>query len=348
MHLLPELARRWKGHMSVTLRLKTSRVKEGLAALDQLREQEKLLKRADIHLVVDELPNQFNLWRNIARLFCSAESVLTLDVDFLPDPNLYAYILDNWKELWKGMAKENKVYVIPAFERPPSKQKKTGKHKQKEGKEEEEETDPPPDQVIRELLEINSKEEVVQEYEEGRLEMFHKHWFHGQGYTNYTRWLTATDIYKLTSYHYKYEPYLLMPQTAPFCDERFIGYGSNKCACVFEIYMSGYSFHVLPRSFLLHRPHASSEVEDSRREAENKINMKTLRAFMDDMRLKYGEPIKKGIFIYPVVLVFLSFLLLRLSSRRKSQLSTEIKKEKKIDGVLRSEKSKNKEQRTKI
>lgn len=39
------------------------------------------------------------------------------------------------------------------------------------------------------------------------------------------------------------------------CDERFIGYGANKAACLYELYLSGIDYWVLPDDFLIHQTH---------------------------------------------------------------------------------------------
>lgn len=43
------------------------------------------------------------------------------------------------------------------------------------------------------------------------------------------------------------------------CDERFVGYGGNKAACLFEMYLSGMSFYVLSDHFLIHQNHLYEE-----------------------------------------------------------------------------------------
>jgi hypothetical protein len=43
------------------------------------------------------------------------------------------------------------------------------------------------------------------------------------------------------------------------CDERFVGYGANKAACLYEMYLWGMNFYVLPDDFLIHRSHAYEE-----------------------------------------------------------------------------------------
>ena len=48
------------------------------------------------------------------------------------------------------------------------------------------------------------------------------------------------------------------------CDERFAGYGGNKAACLFEMYLSGVSYYVLSDHFLIHQSHKYEE--EARRE----------------------------------------------------------------------------------
>ena len=244
---------------------------------------------ADIHLIIDDLPIQFNLWRNIARLYSPARSVLALDVDFFPDKDLHSFILRNWEALLERMVSQKIAFVVPTFEfadvAPLS-----------------------PSFIDAEDANPSlpeTKEDVVAMVSRGELQMFHQTWFHGQGHTNYTRWLSLPPnpskgkgrkdelslSYPVRTYHFKYEPYVLVPQEAPFCDERFLGYGSNKCACIYELKAAGFSFNVLPTSFVIHRPHPSGA--DRRegtgaREKENQENMDTMRRFIKDMELKYG------------------------------------------------------------
>jgi hypothetical protein len=50
----------------------------------------------------------------------------------------------------------------------------------------------------------------------------------------------------------------------PWCDERFIGYGANKAACLYEIFISGVDFWVLPNDFLIHQSHKYAEHDRTR------------------------------------------------------------------------------------
>lgn len=56
-----------------------------------------------------------------------------------------------------------------------------------------------------------------------------------------------------------YVPVALLIARCCRCDERFVGYGGNKAACLFEMYLSGVSFYVLSDDFLVHQSHKYDE-----------------------------------------------------------------------------------------
>jgi hypothetical protein len=58
------------------------------------------------------------------------------------------------------------------------------------------------------------------------------------------------------------------------CDERFTGYGGNKAACLFEMYLSGISFYVLSDNFLVHQSHVYEE--EARRSEVSRTHRFTL------------------------------------------------------------------------
>ena len=96
----------------------------------------------------------------------------------------------------------------------------------------------------------------------GRITPFHASWAPGHNSTDYPRFGAAAlgDVYAVTTYQAAYEPYVIVRRDAGgWCDERFTGYGANKAACLFEMYISGVSFHVLADHFLIHQSHAYEE-----------------------------------------------------------------------------------------
>lgn len=115
-----------------------------------------------------------------------------------------------------------------------------------------------------------------------------------------------------------------MPSATPFqvsadascrtrCDERFIGYGGNKAACLFELYLSGVSFYVLPDDFLIHQSHAYAE---KARKHERRYNRKLYTDFREELCFRYlnlfldqiDTPRAK---VRPAALTFASCLLTR-------------------------------------
>jgi hypothetical protein len=91
--------------------------------------------------------------------------------------------------------------------------------------------------------------------------MFHASWKPGHGHTNYTQYFLSGpgEVYKTHTYSHSYEPYAIFRRDTPWCDERFIGYGANKAACLYELYLSGVSFYVLADDFIIHQSHKYAE-----------------------------------------------------------------------------------------
>ena len=116
-----------------------------------------------------------------------------------------------------------------------------------------------------------------------RVAPFHASFSAGHNSTDYHRFYAAKpgEIYKVIQYQPAYEPYVVVrrdaagwcvflgifPILTPVfqhlvcgrCDERFTGYGGNKAACLFEMYLSGISFYVLSDHFLVHQSHVYEE-----------------------------------------------------------------------------------------
>lgn len=92
--------------------------------------------------------------------------------------------------------------------------------------------------------------------------MFHASWQPGHNSTDYERFYRSKpgEVYKVTQYQSAYEPYVVLKKDGPpWCDERFVGYGANKAACLFEMYVSGMSFYVLSDHFIVHQNHKYEE-----------------------------------------------------------------------------------------
>ncbi|GAA5994846.1 glycosyltransferase family 49 protein [Rhodotorula paludigena] len=258
------LVERYRGPISATVHVTHGKnPSEMLRSLDKLYTSSPLMKQyVDIHLVYDPFDRQFNMWRNVAKFFARTDYVMMLDVDFWLCTDFRTRMLESpeiMQRLKGGMA----AFVVPAFEF----------HKQSDG------VDP--------TTFPSTKEDLLQLVKDDKIGMFHKSWAPGHGSTNYTRYYEAQpgEVYRVHGYTHSYEPYVIFKKEGtPWCDERFIGYGGNKAACLFELYLSGVSYYVLPDDFLIHQSHAYAE---KARKHERKYNRKLYTDFREELCFRY-------------------------------------------------------------
>ncbi|GAA5904347.1 hypothetical protein JCM6882_003202 [Rhodosporidiobolus microsporus] len=258
------LVERYQGPISATVHVSEGKSHgELLQSLEKLYTSSPLMKKyVDIHLVYDTFDRQFNMWRNVAKFFARTDYVMMLDVDFWLCTDFRTRMLESpeiMARLKTGMA----AFVVPAFEF----------HKQSDG------VDP--------LTFPSTKEELVQLVHDDKIGMFHKSWAPGHGSTNYSRYYEAQpgEVYRVQGYTHSYEPYVIFKKEGtPWCDERFIGYGGNKAACLFELYLSGVSYYVLPDDFLIHQSHAYAE---KARKHERRYNRKLYTDFREELCFRY-------------------------------------------------------------
>ncbi|TCD68553.1 hypothetical protein EIP91_010478 [Steccherinum ochraceum] len=243
---------------------------------------------------------QFNVWRNVARLFARTEFVMMLDVDFA--------VCTDWRGAVRKAIKQARIQdlsgvlegngdvkkrseafssgdmevstedvarmlrdgtaalVVPVFEYIS----------QEDG--EDSRTFPQDKESLLRL--INAKPPIIAS--------FHASWAPGHNSTDYARYYSiapgANEIYKVETYQSAYEPYVITSKRVPWCDERFTGYGANKAACLFEMYLSGVSFYVLSDHFLIHQSH---KYEEEARREERKYNRKLYTDFKEEACLRY-------------------------------------------------------------
>ncbi|KAI8879530.1 glycosyltransferase family 49 protein [Backusella circina FSU 941] len=260
---LARLATQYKGPISTTIHVSDD--DEGEYTLDMLQqamEQNPYMRQyVDVHVVRDEFDRELNLWRNVAKLFVRTEYVLLLDIDFYPCTDFRSNVLKN-KEMM-DLLESGSALVLPAFEY--SKQE-NGLDYRKFPKD---------------------KSSLVKSYKESTIEMFHAFWTRGHGPTDYDRWMEADSVYQVTTYQHSYEPYVIFKNKgSPWCDERFAGYGSNKAACLFELYISGVDFHVLPNDYLIHQTHA---YPNEARSIEQYYNRRLYTQFREELCIRLAR-----------------------------------------------------------
>ncbi|KAG8825562.1 hypothetical protein FRB91_001033 [Serendipita sp. 411] len=263
--VLAKLVKRYQGPISVALHVRSTPQMHRDQILDELHalyiSTPGMSTYVDVHLITDEFDRQFNMWRNAARLFARTDFVMMLDVDFAICTDFRSKILsspDTLRLLRSGEA----AFVIPAFEYV----------NETEGRDES--TFP------------KTKQELAALYEQGRIHVFHQAWEGGHNSSDYARYFNSSpgDVYKVLSYQYAYEPYVIFKRdAAPWCDERFIGYGGNKASCLYEMYLAGISFYVLSDDFLAHQSHAYAE---DIRKAERRYNKQLYIEFRTEACLR--------------------------------------------------------------
>ncbi|TFK74028.1 hypothetical protein BDN72DRAFT_121330 [Pluteus cervinus] len=259
------LVERYQGPISVTIHVHN--IKEHLQELlhslhDLYISSDKMSKHVDVHLVLDSFDRQFNAWRNIARFFARTDFVMMLDIDFYICTDFQASILGN-KSLLEKLREGHTALVIPAFEYA----------NYREG------TNP--------AAFPRSKRDLLGLVKSKHIRVFHSFWVPGHNNTDYEKYYSAQpgDIYKVTTYQSNYEPYVIFKKEGPpWCDERFIGYGGNKAACLFEMYLSGVSFYVLADHFIVHQNHL---YEEQARKHERAYNRKVWIEFQEETCLRY-------------------------------------------------------------
>ncbi|KAJ3975069.1 glycosyl-transferase for dystroglycan-domain-containing protein [Lentinula raphanica] len=216
----------------------------------------------DVHLIMDPFDRQFNTWRNIARLFARTDFVMMLDIDFAICTDFRSAIRAN-RVVMDKLREGHSAFVIPAFEYVKA------------------------EQGSNNLNFPTDKTSLVSAVKDGHLDMFHASWEVGHNSTDYPRYYAAPpgEVYKVTRYQAAYEPYIVFKKEGPpWCDERFVGYGGNKAACLFEMYLSGISYYVLSDHFIVHQNHL---YEEKIRKDERKFNKKIYADFKEETCLRY-------------------------------------------------------------
>ncbi|KDR75725.1 hypothetical protein GALMADRAFT_68789 [Galerina marginata CBS 339.88] len=259
------LVEKYRGPISVTVHLKdiAEHVEEVLQSLHEMyTSSETMMTWVDVHLVVDSFDRQFNTWRNIARLFARTDFVMMLDIDFYPCTD-FRSVIKRSSTISDKLHAGRAALVVPAFEYVDF-------HK-----------------GTNYAAFPTKKSELLSLVKKQRIGMFHASWGPGHNASDYKHFYAAPsgEVYKVTRYQAAYEPYVIFKKDGPpWCDERFVGYGGNKAACLFEMYLAGISYYVLADHFIIHQNHL---YEETVRETERKFNRKLYADFKEETCLRY-------------------------------------------------------------
>ncbi|KAF9989077.1 hypothetical protein BGZ75_007649 [Mortierella antarctica] len=253
-----KLVRQYRGPISVATHIRTDADQDkSFHELNEFFQENSILRKyVDLHVIVDNVDFQLNMWRNVARMFARTDYFMMLDVDFHIPSGLKNHLHHDPRI--QDLLSSGAALVVPAFEYKVEEDPKDSKYF--------------PD----------TKKELIPLIEKGDVRVFHDSFPPGHAATDTPRWMRMSPNapnpgsrwkmderqnyldqeadgekpYKVTNFEPKYEPYIILKREGtPWCDERFVGYGANKAACLFEIYISGIDFWVMPQDFLIHQYH---------------------------------------------------------------------------------------------
>mmetsp|Transcript_26649 Transcript_26649/g.83578 ORF Transcript_26649/g.83578 Transcript_26649/m.83578 type:complete len:421 (-) Transcript_26649:37-1299(-) len=197
-----------------------------------------------------------NALRNVAMEEATADLVLVLDVDFVPSRGLQAALAACPRGLSKFLAPAEGpacALVVPALEvqreEPPARPRMEG-------------APPAASPLPRDFAELLTAGERASAFHVG-------HFPKGHGATDFPRWAqlaaaggsTGPWSYEI-QYEEYFEPYVVLDRRlAPRFDERFRGYGLNKCSFFRHWHALGCRFEVLVHGghFVAAAPHPRSE-----------------------------------------------------------------------------------------
>ena len=172
-----------------------------------------------------------NLLRNLAKAGCQTNYTYIPDIDMVPSPGMAAR-LNTFLARDQQLGNCSKcAFVIPTYE------------------------------IASDAAHLpRNKTELVSFVAEKKARQFHQAVYSiNQKSSNLARWEKLPETaglevaYTVDKYIFKYEPlYVARADTPPF-DERFVGFGMTRNTQVYEMFVAGFTFHLLDNVFTSHR-----------------------------------------------------------------------------------------------
>jgi len=118
--------------------------------------------------------------------------------------------------------------------------------------------------------------------------------FTGRSYigTDPARWLSASEPYEDLHKH-DTEPYHIVRTGAPRFSAEFCGHGLDKVSRLADLFMAGYTLHVLPEVAVTHKPHARSASFAGRRPNHGET-LDMWHAMLDNRARAYFSTVSDG------------------------------------------------------
>lgn len=206
-----------------------------------------------------------NAMRNIGIRTVKTSHYLYIDIDFWPDSYLYDRVVSPL--LTNGVLRDPAAgVVVAAFQQ------------EKEGC-----TGIDMCRIKHEGHMPDSFQDLKKCVRRGACEQFDKANERGHSTTDYTKWFQQPydDVRRIECFlSERYEPYVVLRRcpSTPLFNEGFVGYGKNKIQHINHLRYAGFTFYVLPQSFLIHFPHPISA---SRRQWGKNTGSHNVRVYND-------------------------------------------------------------------
>ncbi|KAF9979224.1 hypothetical protein BGZ73_004110 [Actinomortierella ambigua] len=242
----------------------------------------KLRKQVDIHLITTPQTHrqyvtmqQTNLHRNLARFFARTDFVMLLDADgSLPATDVTHQF--NKFSPWMEKLRAGNVFVVPGFNvsmvSETAGESPTGANTGS----------------LVPALKVNQipkdKNQLKADVVNGKVVLSEKTWKKTIRNVDYNKWATQTRLGAIQNYDPYFAPTVIMRRDKMlWCPERF---GNNQAACLFELYLSGVDFWMLPEDFTINVG-TRQEVEMSER--EKTITSRLYQKFQEESCLKHAR-----------------------------------------------------------
>ncbi|XP_037800938.1 beta-1,4-glucuronyltransferase 1-like [Penaeus monodon] len=208
-----------------------------------------------------------NHMRNLARRGCPCENVLTVDIDMVAAPYMNEMLSSFFNTMKQSAPCKKCAYVVPLYE-------------------------------IQDDAEFpRNKTELLDMIQNHRARIFHeKVYSKNQGNARFHElWEIQPDkedsreyqvLYDIETYEERWEPILVLPISAPFFDERFVGFGCNRYSQVYELHLRKYNFRVLDTAFLVHRGFQTRAKHPHWRPKEIQENLERYKEFKKEINKK--------------------------------------------------------------
>ncbi|KAG0278979.1 hypothetical protein BGZ95_002604 [Linnemannia exigua] len=247
----------------------------------------KIRNQVDIHLITTPqthrrplsttVQQQSNLHRNLARFFARTDFVLLLDADgSLPATDISKSFRDYPQ--WMEKLRTGNVFVVPGFN--VSMATEGGAPSTLE----DEETTVDLTPVLKYNQLPREKQTLLNHVHDGKVILSEKTWKRTIRNVDFNTWATQTRLSAIQNYDPYFGPSVVMRRDKMlWCPERF---GNNQAACLFELYLSGADFWVLPNDFTIH---SGERKEPEVTERERTINTRLYQKFHEESCLKHAR-----------------------------------------------------------